>query len=144
MYECQNLQRIMSIFEPNWWHVEKQDLKCSAEWQFCSFFSYIWNLGGNPRRWEKARWGKSLWLDYRVVNKIMCSLGGYGSLNLYPVPFLFTPSFQGIVNIKRESIYTHSTWNCLYFHLCESQWLYSKSYMTFKAEKDWNPTSLFE
>ena len=64
---------------------EKQDLKCSGELQFCSFFYAFESTEGKvrktTRRWEKARPG----LDYRLVNMITRSLEGGCSLFQRPV-----------------------------------------------------------
>lgn len=53
----------------------KQDLKCSAEWQFCSFFHALEIKEGTKKITWRVGENKA-GLDYRMVNNIMCSLKG--------------------------------------------------------------------
>ena len=66
----------MSLFEPELMTgAVKQELKGFIQWMtVLHIFLYIWNKGGNCKedymKEGKSKVGKSLWLDYRINNKI--------------------------------------------------------------------------
>ena len=81
--KCSNSRNFISLFEPHWWHWQEARPQALENDSFTIYFMYL-----ELRREHKGDYmnvgereaGKSLWLDYWRVNKIMCSLkGGYVS-----------------------------------------------------------------